>query len=247
MIRGSFFTLQAHCYLYFCSGFFVPFVSLSHCMLSFWLAVLCSRLTYHCAIHTHSSHHALVCCCCTRFVTSVVKNMLFLIYMDLHSWTKAKYAVLNIHSLYARSFSDVCVYANGLIYPRPDCKQWVQTSMSSQLPPWHPGWFSSLSSHWGSRKCIKASIAYHKPMLDRTASYSLVQLYVSFIWLLIIMYIYIICLQTSLCSLTYTCMKQHLYWSSHCLARGLDSFIMLCPWEHYHNGPDAFVLDVIVY
>jgi hypothetical protein len=55
----------------------------------------------------------------------------------------------------------------------PDCKQWVQTSMSSQLPLWHPGQFSSLSSHRGGKKCIKASITYNKPVLDRTASRSL--------------------------------------------------------------------------
>jgi hypothetical protein len=38
----------------------------------------------------------------------------------------------------------------------PDCQEWVQTSVSSQLPLWYPGQFSSLSSHWGSCKCMKS-------------------------------------------------------------------------------------------
>ncbi|KAG2114958.1 hypothetical protein BD769DRAFT_1391341 [Suillus cothurnatus] len=38
----------------------------------------------------------------------------------------------------------------------PDCQEWVQTSVSSQLPLWYPGQFSSLSSHRGSCKCMKS-------------------------------------------------------------------------------------------
>ncbi|KAG2739847.1 hypothetical protein P692DRAFT_20347792 [Suillus brevipes Sb2] len=49
----------------------------------------CSRFTrcimFCLARHIHSLHHALVCCHCTRFVTFVVKNTLFSLYMVLHS------------------------------------------------------------------------------------------------------------------------------------------------------------------
>lgn len=135
----------------------------------------------------------------------------------------------------------------------PDCQQWVQTSVSSQLPLWCPGQFSSLSSHRGSRKCLKAANDKIKPMCDRTGSDAPLprslsitsdHRYVSFR----LQYTYIV---TSYASrplrafspapaLNSICTGVPVVWPDD-----LRPFIMLFPWERYHNGPDAlpFFID----
>ncbi|KAG2116646.1 uncharacterized protein F5147DRAFT_649104 [Suillus discolor] len=109
----------------------------------------------------------------------------------------------------------------------PDCKEWVQTSVSSQLPLWHPGQFSSLSNHRGSRKCIKASTDKTKPMFVRTVSDAPLSR------------------SLSLTSEHRPCRVLSPVLNSVCTGvpvvwpEDLRPFIMLFPWERYHDGPDA--------
>ncbi|KAG2054350.1 hypothetical protein BDR06DRAFT_971579 [Suillus hirtellus] len=110
----------------------------------------------------------------------------------------------------------------------PDCDKWCQTSVSSDIPLFAPGQFKAFSNHQGSKKCLHAAAVKRQTVSsnmpdgnealasqpipsDHQLSYS-----------------------TSPYPVTTICTGIPVLW-----LEDLRPFVMLFPWERYHDGPNA--------
>ncbi|KAG2742799.1 hypothetical protein P692DRAFT_20879328 [Suillus brevipes Sb2] len=116
----------------------------------------------------------------------------------------------------------------------PNCKEWCQTSISSAIPLWAAGQFKSLSNHRGSKKCAQMVMKKQKQTvggnvldgpISRSCSITSDQRHPSNI--------------QSLSLDNHACAGIAINWPDD-----LRPFLMMFPWESYHNGPNALPFTV---
>ncbi|KAG1772528.1 hypothetical protein EV702DRAFT_1048648 [Suillus placidus] len=103
----------------------------------------------------------------------------------------------------------------------PDCEEWCETSLLSRIPLWDTGHFNALSAHRGSKKCLRTIAQRHKEVRNVSDEP--------------------ITRSPSFTSDQSTCPGLLVVWP-----QDLPPFIMILPWEHYHNGLDGlpFVVNL---